>query len=258
MSATLHVQSEFARRIAFVTTPNSAADEPLLTHLRLNDSLIITETSAADANIDYSKYDLIVLGCVPNSGAAGFTPLKGYDKPMVLLKPFLLKNTVWNWGNAVNTQDIAISVTDASHPIFRGIEINNNELPLFTQCNTNAVTAISTWTNTTGYTLLGTPVSNNTYTTIAEFPNGTDCNSTILPQPLIMIGVSEYSTAQLTQGGKQLIENAILYLLGMEMSTDIEHISNAIPAEKFMRNGNIYIRTGQHIYTILGNPIQCL
>ena len=176
---------------------------------------------------------------------------------MLLLKPFLLKSGVWSWGTAVNTSDLSINVTDSKHPIFLNLPITDGELQLFEQCNTNAVTAISTWTNTTGYTLLATPTSNNTYTTIAEMPAGTNCNGTILPQKMLMIGVSEYSTAYLTHAGKRLIENAICYLLGMTIPTNTEHISATKPiASKYIRNGQLFICVNQQLYSTTGQKIQ--
>lgn len=257
MSATIHVQSASARRVAFVTLPGSTEDQALLEYLRTNDSLLIVETNAGDNTTDYSDYDVIVLGSNPKSSAAGYTALKGYNKPMLLLKPFLLKNGVWSWGTAVNTSDLSVSITNSTHPIFLNLPIIDGELQLFDQCNTNAVTAISTWTNTEGYTLLATPTSNNTYTTIAELPAGTDCNGTILPQKMLMIGVSEYSTAHLTHTGKRLIENAICHLLGMTIPTNTEHISAEQPiASKYIHNGQIYIRINQQLYTITGQKIQ--
>lgn len=256
-TATIHIKSAKAHRVAFVTLPGAIEDQALLAHLQKNDSLLITETNATDATTDYSSFEMIVLGSKPNSGAAGFTPLKGYDKPMLLLKPFLLKSGVWNWGNAVNTQDLSITVTDPTHPIFKHIDYTDGQIQLFSQCTTNAVTAISTWTNTTGFTLLGTPISNDTYTTIAELPAGTDCNGTILSQRMLMIGVSEYSTANLTYSGKRLIENAIYYLLGLDIPTAIDQVETVTtPAQKVLIDGKIYIRIGEQIYDILGHNIQ--
>lgn len=257
LSATIHVQSASAHRVAFVTLPGSTEDQALLAHLRCNDSLLIEETNAGDNTTDYSDYDVIVLGSKPKSSAAGYTALKGYDRPMLILKPFLFKSGVWSWGAAVNTSDLSVSITNSTHPIFLNLPIIDGELQLFEQCNTNAVTAISTWNNTEGYTLLATPTSNNTYTTIAELPTGTDCNGTILPQKMLMIGVSEYSTAYLTHAGKRLIENAICYLLGMAIPTHTEHISATKPiASKYIHNGQIYIRINQQLYTITGQKIQ--
>ena len=251
------IQPEGSHRVAFVTTPNAPADKALLAHLKTNDSLYVVQTEATDADVDYSDYEVIVLGSVPNSGAAGFAALKGYNKPMLLLKPFLLKASVWNWGDSDNTADLSVKVVNVNHPIFQHLTITDGELQLFSKCSTNAVTVIKTWTNTTGFELLGTPVSQETYTTIADFAPGTNCNGTILPQRLVMIGVSEYSTADLTYDGKRLIENAICYLLGIPMPTAIEqtNINPKSSATKFIHNGHIYIRVGTQIFDCTGRSL---
>ena len=252
------VQPEGTHAVAFVTIPGAAEDKALLTHLRANDSLWVVETDAMNDETDYSSYEVIVLGSKPSSSAPGFTPLKGYDKPMVLLKPFLLKNTVWNWGTAVNTQDLSVSVTDPSHPLFEGVTITEGQVQLFAQCNTNAVTAISTWTHTEGYDLLASPVSQPTYTTIAYFPKETVCNGTTLPQPMYMIGVSEYSTASLTTDGKRIIENAICLLIGttnahpMGLETIVNHQSSN---RKYLYDGKLFIQVGEQIYDAAGRRI---
>ena len=252
------VQPEGTHAIAFVTLPGAAEDKALLHYLRQNDSLWVVETDATNAEVDYSTYEVIVLGSKPNSGAAGFRVLKGYDKPMVLLKPFLLKSSVWDWGTAANTQDLGISVSHPEHALFSGLTITDGTLPLFSACNTNAVTAISAWNNTTGYELLGAPLSQSGYTTVADFPAGTNCNGTILPQRLIMIGVSEYSTANLTAEGKKLIENAICLLLGItnKHPQGIEtnpHYSSS--NRKFLYNGQLFIQTGDVVYSIDGRRV---
>ena len=238
-----------------MTLKGAAEDKALLKHLRANDSLWVVETDATDAEVDYSGYEVIVLGSKPNSGAAGYTPLKGYNKPIVLLKPFLLKNTVWNWGTAANTSDLSVTITNPDHPLFRGLVVTDSQLQLFTRCNTNAVTAISTWTNTTGFELLASPVSQPAYTSIAVLPAGTDCNGTVLPQQLVMIGVSEYSTADLTTDGKQLIENAILYLLGVEIPTGIKNDKSPITNHKFIQDGHLFIQKGNAVYNVAGQRI---
>lgn len=254
------VQPEGTHAVAFVTIPKSPEDKALLQYLRANDSLWVVETEATDPEVDYSTYEVIVLGSKPNSGAPGFAPLKGYNKPMVLLKPFLLKANVWNWGTAVNTQDLSIAVTDASHPLFEGLTITEGEATLFERCETNAVTAISTWTNTEGFDVLASPVSGNDSTTIAFFPAGTVCNGTTLPQPMYMIGVSEYSTAYLSQDGKRLIENAICLLLGIpnnhsEQPEGIENHQSEIRTHKFIQDGKLFIRMGEAVYDLTGRRI---
>ncbi len=251
-------QPEGTHAVAFVTLPGSAADKPLLKYLRANDSLWVAETDATDNTEDYSGYEVIVLGSVPKSNAVGFAPLKGYDKPMVLLKPFLLKTGVWDWGTAVNTADLSIAVTDASHPLFEGVTITDGKAQLFAQCATNAVTAISTWTNTTGFTVLASPESQADNTSIAYLPAGTNCNGTTLPQPMYMIGVSEYSTIYLTTDGKRLIENAICLLLGIQNNhpQSIEQIVNRNSSNhKFIKDGKLYIQAGGMLFDATGRRI---
>ncbi len=252
------VQPEGTHAVAFVTILGAQEDKALLHYLRQNDSLWIVETDATDATIDYSGYDVIVLGGKPNSSAPGFTPLKGYDKPMVLLKPFLLKSGVWGWGTAVNTSDLSVSVTNTDHPLFEGLTITEGELQLFSQCNTNAVTAISAWTATEGVETLASPVSNNEASSIAILPAETDCNGTTLPQRMIMIGVSEYSTAYLTADGMRLIENAICLQLGIANNhpAGLETIVNRKSSNrKFIYDGQLFIQAGDAVYDCAGRRI---
>ena len=247
------VRPEGSHAIAFVTLVGAAEDKALLKHLRTNDSLWIVETDATDPSVDYSEYEVIVLGCKPASSASGFGPLKGYNKPMVLLKPWLLKQGVWSWGTAINTQDLSVSVTDATHPLFEGLTLTDGELQLFSQCNTNAVTAISEWSNVQpAVTALASPVSQTGATAIAELPAGTDCNGTVLQQRMVMIGVSEYSTAALTQDGKQLIENAILYQLGIRMPQGFDNNKSQITNHKYLKDGKLFIQAGGQVYDAAG------
>ena len=242
------VQPEGTHAVAFVTLPGCDEDKALLRYLRQNDSLWIVETEATDATTDYSAYEVIVLGSKPNSGAAGFTPLKNYDKPMVLLKPFLLKAGVWGWGTALNTQDLSVSVTDPEHPLFEGLTVTDGEIQLFSQCNTNAVTAISAWTLPEGEPqVLASPASNSEAASIA-----------ILPQGMIMIGVSEYSTAHLTTDGMRLIENAIFFQLGIDNNRPacLDTIVNGKSSNrKFIYDGQLLIQTGDAVYDITGRRI---
>lgn len=249
------VRPEGSHAVAFVTIIDALEDKALLSHLRANDSLWIVTTDATDVETDYSEYEVIVIGSKPASSSPGLAVLKGYNKPIVLLKPWLLKQGVWSWGTAINTADLSVSVSQPEHALFEGLSITDGQLPLFSQCNTNAVTAISEWTNTTGFTTLASPVSTPSATTIAELPAGTDCNGTILPQPMIMIGVSEYSTAYLTEQGKQLIENAILYLLGIHMPEGLDQHPATTTYHKYIQDGKLYIQAGSTLYDATGRTI---
>ena len=257
-------QPEGTHAIAFVTIPGSAEDKPLLSYLRQNTDLWIVETEAADPTTDYTNYEVIVLGSKPASSAAGFAPLKGYNKPMVLLKPWLLKNGVWSWGTAINTSDLAISISQPEHPLFRGLDVSSGQLTLFSQCNTNAVTAISEWislslSSSSFAYQIASPQSQPSATTVAELPAGTDCNGTVLPQPIVMIGVSEYSTYHLTTEGKQLIENAICYLLGIDPSRPQGIDQNEwqkVNGRKIISNGQLYLIYEDKTYNVQGQIVQ--
>ena len=250
------VQPEGTYAVAFVTITGATEDKPLLKHLRANDSLWIVETDATDPTVDYSEYDILVLGSKPASSAAGLAVLKGYNKPMVLLKPWLLKSSAWNWGTAINTADLEVSVSQPEHPIFKRITITNGTLPLFTRCETNAVTAISEWTNTEDVNVIASPVSQPTATTIAEFPRGTNCNGTVLPEPIIMIGISEYSTWYLSEEAKLLIENAILYLLGSPIPSGIEDVVSPEQPRKYIQEGTLFIQRGTLLFDVTGRRIR--
>lgn len=240
------VQPEGTHKVAFVTIPGCAEDKPLLRYLRQNDSLWIMETEAADATVDYSEYEVIVLGNKPASSAAGFAALKGYDKPIVLLKPWLLKPEAWSWGTAINTADAAIIVSDTDHPLFEGLNITDGSLTLFNSVSTNGVTAISAWSNTElSVQTLGSPVSVPTASSIA-----------ILSNDIIMIGVSEYSMTDISEDGKRLIENAILLQLGIRMPESIENPKSQIKNQKFINNGTLYIEASGVVYDAYGRCIQ--
>ncbi len=258
--AVLHVKSADVHKVAYITTPNSTEDEVLLAWLQSSDSIAVTTLDATSTN-DYTPYEVLVLGAKPSSSAAAFTSLKGYNKPMLVLKPFLFKGTVWNWGTPQNTQDVSIYVSDTLHALFHGITFGDaQELKLFSQCQTNAVTAISEWTNLNGSpVILGSPISNSSYTAIADLPAGTTINGTTLSSRLVMIGLSEYSTAYLTQDGTRLVENAVYYLFGK--TTPDRTTNNVSPtmktdtAVKILTPAGIRIRRGENLYTIMGQAL---
>ena len=260
LSATLHIKSSACKKVGFVTVPNSPEDALILNKLHRSDSLAVTILDATATDTDYSLYDVLILGAKPNSGAAAFAQLKGYDKPMLVLKPFLYKSSVWNWGTPANTQDIAVYVPDTTHAIFQNINFRGgNELVLFSQCNTNAVTAITDWTQEG--ICLASPVAQRTYTTIADMPAGTVVGGTTLPQRLVTIGISEYSTACLTNEALQVLENTVYYLLSLPLpqGPTQEVATDKLPhpaVRKVCTLQGIRLLIGDKTYDLLGNLIQ--
>ena len=260
LTATLHIKSSACKKVGLVTVPDSPEDALILSKLHRSDSLSVTVLDAAATDTDYSSYDVLVLGAKPNSTAAAFAQLKGYDKPMLVLKPFLYKSSVWNWGTPVNTQDLAVYVPDTTHTIFQHINFRgSNELTLFTKCTTNAVTAITDWTQEGS--CLASPVSQSTYTTIADMPAGTAIGGTTLPQRLVTIGISEYSTAYLTDEALQLLENAVYYLLSMPVPQEpmqgitIEQQPRPI-VRKVCTPQGVRLIIGDKTYDLLGRVVE--
>ena len=67
-----------------------------------------------------------------------------------------------------------------------------------------------------------------------------------------MIGVSEYSTQYLTADGKKLIENAILYQLGVDMPSGLSNTKSQITNYKYFKDGQLFIQRGEHTYDARG------
>lgn len=242
-------------QVAYVTLPGNAADQLILQSLNADDDLDVTLFDATAA-VDVSQADLIVISPVPASNAAGLTALKAIEKPTLLLKPFMLKSSVWNWGNSANTQEHSIKVTSTTHPIFTGISLgDDNTFELFGDGSGNAVTVINGWTNSS-ITSLATPVSAEG-DNIAEAKKGTSMNGTIIKADFLMIGVSEYNTAYLTEAGCRLIDNACRYLLGLEITSEATDAGNAFSIDYSLTGNELHLHQCKNatLYTLLGQTV---
>lgn len=227
--------------VAYITIPDDNRDGLILNRLNRDPWLDITVCDASE-RINVADYDFIIISPAPASTAAGLDALKTIDKPTLLLKPFMLKNTVWNWGNAQNTSERTIKVTNPEHYIFTGINLeNNNTLTLFNKVETNGVTCINGWYNA-DVNEIAIP-QNVAGQTIVEAKAGTNMNGTIINADFIMIGISEYSTLYLTDVATQLIDNCCRYMLGLEIDQVLTNTESIMP------------QTDNIIYTITGMPI---
>jgi hypothetical protein len=73
---------------------------------------------------------------------------------------------------------------------------------------------------------------------------------------MLMIGVSEYSTANITDAGLKLIENAIYYLLGMDIPAGVQAIEQTeVPVRKYILNGQLFIERNGIRYSITGQRL---
>lgn len=225
VSGSIVVVSATAKRIAFVTVPNSAEDLPILNKLYELYADFSVEIKDASKENDYSNYDLILISSKPESKSAGLASIEALDKPKLLLKPFQLQKSRWDWAPAgINTTKTSVTVSNKTHPIFTNLTFtgtNGSELELFSQVSTNAVTGVDSWTGAPTVNLLGEASGTNTQS-IVEIPLGTSMNGTQVNAPFLMIGLSEYSTAHLTPNATQLIANSCYYLLGLTIPSSID------------------------------------
>ena len=211
-------------KLAYITLPDDNRDKLILDKLNNDEYFDISIVDATLVN-DYTDYDLLVISPVPNSNAAGLAQLKAVSQPTLLLKPFMLKSSVWNWGNSQNTGDDRIYVTQPSHIIFQGITIGSDStIQMFSQVTTNGVTCINGWYNCEP-TELARPHSTQGQA-IVEAHMGDNMNGTNIGAAFLMIGISEYSTEYLTDDATHLIDNACRYLLSLNIDTTITDISS--------------------------------
>lgn len=240
ISAKIICTTDTAKKIAYVTVPNSTADNKILNKLIQDKNFAVTVEDASNSGLDLSNYDLVVISPEPSSSAAAMSGLKALAKPRLLLKAFTLKSTVWNWGTPVNQNDSTVTIVNKTHQIFNGLTFtgaNSDELQLFSTVYTNGVTGITTSTWATAPTLLGNASTAPTTNSIIEIPVGTGMNGTIVSKRFIMIGLSESSTQNLTPTATQLIKNACLYLLGDSVPSAIQ-TATADAWFSVIQNGN--------------------
>jgi hypothetical protein len=226
INGNIYVTSTSTQNVAFFTTlPMSAADLVVFNKLNANPDFLVIPVDANSTTTNYSTFDVIVISPTPGSTAPGFPALEAVNKPKLLLKPFVLRTTVWNWINtssAINTAQSGVTIYDKTHPIFTGLTFTGEEedqLQLFSTVTTNAVTGVTntTWLATPSVTVIGNPIGSTTTNSIIEVPVGTNMNGTTTTHRFLMIGLSEFSMVNLTATATQLIENAVYYLLGLEV-----------------------------------------
>lgn len=169
---------------------------------------------ALSGNNNYSECDAIVISPVPGSGSVGVSSLKESTMPTLLLKPWMMKSNVWNWGTAQNSTSLTVTKMK-DHEIFTGIE--GTTLSLIGTLNTNATSFISSYNNCSGVTSLATI---NDKDCISEL-TGATMNGTKINQRYIVMGLHENSMASATETAKKIVVNAIYYILGMDIPTGI-------------------------------------
>lgn len=204
--------------IGYITMYSYDEDYAIIKALTASGDFSVTRLDASNPDNDYGPYNLLVISPMPASTAFGIVQMKGCDRPILLLKPFVLKSSVWNWGTPVNTSDLGIKVLKPEHEIFRHIDIKKGGLNLYSKLRGDAaVTYISDWHNCAGVVPLATPTSNGEGCSLAEFPEGMYANGIKIYSKIIMLGLSEHSLRYLTESAHRLMLNCSYYLIGEDI-----------------------------------------
>lgn len=226
--------TDSALQIAYVSVAGAAADKALLKYLKSKTDLCITVLEASEIP-DLTDYDLVILSPVPNSSAAGAQALQNTEKPFLCMKPFMGKNTVWNWCTPTNNNAATIDITTTTHPIFANLA---TPLTLYSKVTgEKGVVTMKDWVKT-GMTTLATY---NGQDAIVEGSN------------LVILGLSEGSMTDITEDGKLLVYNCIYHLLLRTQPTDITQTKTKTKtATKIITPQGVMIRRSDHIYTLTG------
>lgn len=251
----LTVKNANAQTLAYVTTTgDDAADVAILEAINSMDEYfteIVNVTEASSASKDYTSYGMVVVSPVPGSKVTGIANLESYagKVPMLVLKPFLIKddgtNAAWDWGTAVNTSQAEVTLTDAgkAHDIFVGL---GSSVTLFSSVSTNGVTGIThtSWVSdaVADVVVLANPTGDNATDAIVEIPKGVNINGVANAEPFLMIGVSEYSTGNLTADAKTLIQNACKYVL-----TNASDVNEAEASTGKSKSDGVWTTDGKYV-----------
>jgi hypothetical protein len=228
------IQVDAALKLAYVTDPAQATyanDTKIKAMFQADTSFVFTEIVATVAGQDLSGYDIIVIAEPAGSAATVVVGLKGVNKPVLNLKVFAYKTTVWNWVSANtaivdNSTATNVVVTDASHAIFKGLNVSNgSEIQLISAVapskGLNGITAFNNVTNGEVKVLANIKDATTGQINVAEMPVGISMNGVNIQQKFVQIGISGTSYANVTEAGLKLVKNAAYYVSGLEIKSGV-------------------------------------
>jgi hypothetical protein len=255
------VKSSTAKQIYYLTATGTPSVNDTKLYPMLNSSInyivnLVTAASAAPAASTYDAYDLIVINEIVGGTNAEALALKAIDKPILSLKAFTYSTGRWAWGvpdNGLSTNG-TITVKQATHPIFNGIDVSAGTLTLLTGATGNGVQPVDV-------TLLSGRSIN-----LATAPKSTTGNPMgvaihdvpasvrgVINSKYIMIPIADASYPFMNSSILSLINNAIDYLLngtqfvapGLEVSSfSVNSVNATIDNTANTINATLPIGTG--------------
>ncbi len=234
--------------VGYVTNSLTPTDEGDIAVIeKLSEKFAVVIILSTEDNVDFDKYDAIVLAALPASADPGMYQYKTIQKPFVNIKPFMFQASRWNWGTPVNIEvdssdDMVntISISDDLHPVFANLS-NSFEVAMSTGSKHNKfriLTPVSTWIGNNGnnvetlanavYMNSGELVSQPVVFSLMEGSVMEDDGAGDAPidggvtitQPNIHIGVSEQAAGYLTDDFLTMVSNAACYVLDIDVNDE--------------------------------------
>lgn len=219
------------KKVAYVTDPtvaNYVNDQVLLPALKENKNFYVVEVDAQQKDVDFSQFDLVVICEVAASNAPIMLNLKGLDKPVLNMKVHVYKTSdaTWSWATAGYGDDAAATTLTivegkSEHPVFKDLNAAGGELTLLTEANTKGFTYMNpaSFNSVEGEVDVLASIKGTDNVCIFEAKPGTVISGTTLTEKYMQIGINSSSLGNVTGQTVKLVENACLYLLGMEDPT---------------------------------------
>ncbi len=176
--------------------------------------------------------DLIIISRSTNSGdyatdATEVSQWNGITTPIILTTAYIARSSRWLWVNSTTINNLVEPLMDVlvpEHPIFTGVDLGpNNQVTLVEGTTGTGQTSFIGSTDVGSGTVL---VSTGTSTCIAEWPAGTPyyagagtpaSNRMLFCEGTQESGATPQGAFNLTETGKAVFANAILYMMGEDI-----------------------------------------
>lgn len=227
------------KKVAYVTDPTVATyanDTKLLPALKANDDFYVVEVDAQQTSVDYSQFDMIVICEVAASNSPIMASLKGVKAPVLNMKVHAYKTSdaTWSWATAGFGDDatataLTIAEGQASHPIFKNLDVQEGELEVLSAVNAKGFTFMNpeNFTSVNGNVNTLASIKGTDNVCILEADSGAVISGTTLGGKYLQIGINGNSLGNVTDAAVGLVENACRYLLGMTDNGDMTGVALA-------------------------------
>lgn len=218
------------KKVAYITDPtvaNYSNDNVLLPALKATEDFYVVEVDAQQTTVDFNQFDMVLISEVTASNSPIMLNLKGLQKPILNMKVHAYKTSdaTWSWattgyGDETISTDLVIANGKQTHPIFKGLNIEENKINLLSAVDTKGFTYMNPENfNSVEGKIETLATIQGEYACIFEATPGTVISGTTLSEKYLQIGINSSSLGKVTNEAVKLITNACNYLLGQDEET---------------------------------------